>query len=84
MDNHLFIQISTLLVLTISLAFLVRFLKQPLLIAYIIAGVICGPSFLNLLHGETHLYHAFSSFGIALLLFIVGLERLYQLLFNTP
>lgn len=74
MDNHLFIQISILLFTTISLAFIIRFLKQPLLVAYIISGIICGPLFLNLLHGESHLYHAFSSFGIALLLFIVGLE----------
>ncbi len=74
MDNYLFIQISTLLVVTISLAFIVRFLKQPLLVAYIISGIICGPLFLNLLHGEASLYHAFSSFGIALLLFVVGLE----------
>ena len=74
MDNSLFIQISTLLVTTVSLAFIVRFFKQPLLVAYMISGIICGPLFLNLLHGESHLYHAFSSFGIALLLFIVGLE----------
>lgn len=74
MDNNLFIQISTLLVATVSIAFIIRFLKQPLLVSYMIAGIICGPLFLNLLHGEAHLYHAFSNFGVVLLLFIVGLE----------
>lgn len=74
MDNNLFIQVSTLLVATVSIAFIIRFLKQPLLVSYMIAGIICGPLFLNLLHGETDIYHAFSNFGVALLLFIVGLE----------
>jgi Kef-type K+ transport system membrane component KefB len=74
MGNNLFIQISALLTITVSVAFIIRFFKQPLLVSYMIAGVICGPLLFNLLNSERHLYEAFSNFGVVLLLFIVGLE----------
>ena len=74
MEQNLFLEISALLAITVSLAFFVRFLKQPLLVAYMLAGIICGPLFFNLLHGEQNLYEAFSNFGVVLLLFVVGLE----------
>lgn len=73
MDN-IFLQTSVLLGITVSIAFIIRFLKQPLLVAYIIAGIIDGPLFLNLLQGDTELFRAFSEFGIVLLLFVVGLS----------
>lgn len=74
MEHNLFLQISALLAVTVSLAFFVRFLKQPLLVSYMLAGIVCGPLFFNLLQSEPDLYQAFSSFGVVLLLFIVGLE----------
>ena len=74
MESNLFLQISILLTITVLLAFVIRFLKQPLLVSYMIAGVICGPLFFNFLNGEAGLYKTFSSFGVVLLLFIVGLE----------
>ena len=74
MEHNLFLQISTLLAVTVSIAFIIRYLKQPLLVAYMMAGIICGPLFFNLLSGQDNLYQAFSNFGVVLLLFIVGLE----------
>lgn len=74
MESNLFLQISALLAVTVSVAFVIRLFKQPLLVSYMIAGVICGPLFFNLLNSEKHLYEAFSNFGVVLLLFIVGLE----------
>jgi Kef-type K+ transport system membrane component KefB len=73
MDN-IFFQVSVLLGIIVSIAAVVRLLKQPLLVAYIIAGIIAGPLFLGLLHGDEALFHAFSEFGIVLLLFVVGLS----------
>jgi Kef-type K+ transport system membrane component KefB len=73
MDN-IFLQTSALLGITISIAFVIRFLRQPLLIAYIVAGMVAGPLFLNLIHGDTHLFDAFAEFGVVLLLFVVGLS----------
>jgi len=50
-----------------------RILKQPLIIGYILSGIIIGPFLFNLLpHTET--LEIFSQFGIAFLLFIVGLH----------
>lgn len=73
MDN-IFFQISLLLAVTVGVSFIVRFLRQPLIVAYIFAGVVCGPFILNLLRGDQHLYEAFAQFGVVLLLFIIGLN----------
>lgn len=78
MDNNIFIQVSTLLALTISIAFVLRLFKQPLIVAYIVAGIIGGPLFLNLLKGEEIFFQTFAHFGIVLLLFIVGLSLNFE------
>lgn len=70
----MFLQISIILAIAVLIAFIVRLLKQPLLIGYIIAGIIVGPIFLNILHIEHDLYDSFAQFGIVLLLFIIGLN----------
>ncbi|MBI5135396.1 cation:proton antiporter [Candidatus Uhrbacteria bacterium] len=74
MTENIFFQISILLGLTVSIALVMRLLRQPLVISYIIAGVIAGPMFFNLLHGDKKMYEAFAQFGVVLLLFIIGLE----------
>lgn len=73
MDN-IFLQISALLGITVSVAFVLRLLKQPLLISYLIAGIIAGPMFLNLLQEGGHTFDALAEFGVVLLLFVVGLS----------
>ncbi len=50
-----------------------RLFKQPMIIGYIISGILVGPFFLNLA-GDMATIQNFSNFGIALLLFIVGLN----------
>ncbi|MDD2680955.1 MAG: cation:proton antiporter [Patescibacteria group bacterium] len=74
MDSNLFLQLSALLAITVSVAFFVRLAKQPLLVAYIVAGIIGGPLLLNILPADEPMYHAFASFGVVLLLFIIGLD----------
>ena len=73
MDN-LFVQTSLLLTVAVAAAFVIRLLKQPLIVSYIFAGIICGPLILNILHGDHQIYEAFAQFGIVLLLFIIGLN----------
>jgi Kef-type K+ transport system membrane component KefB len=68
----LFIQIAIVVCVTIFLAFVARLLKQPLIISYILSGIIVGPYFFNLI-GSFELLEIFSQMGIALLLFVVGL-----------
>lgn len=73
MDN-IFLQVSVLMGITVSIAFVMRLLRQPLMVAYLIAGMVSGPLFLNILHGDTHMFEAFAEFGVVLLLFLVGLS----------
>jgi Kef-type K+ transport system membrane component KefB/voltage-gated potassium channel Kch len=54
-------------------AYVARLLRQPLLLAYIGAGLLIGPSGLRLVHSEVEIA-ALSELGLAFLMFIVGLE----------
>lgn len=68
----LFIEISLALMLAAIISFLVANLKQPLLIGYILSGVLLGPMFLDVMQSMETI-ELFSKLGIAILLFIVGL-----------
>ena len=71
--ENIFLQISILLLIVLGISFLMRILKQPLIIGYILSGIIIGPFLFDLLpHKET--LEIFSQFGIAFLLFIVGIS----------
>lgn len=74
MDGNIFLQVSALMGVTVSIAFFMRLMRQPLLIAYIIAGIVAGPLFLDLIHGEGGTFEALAEFGVILLLFLVGLS----------
>lgn len=73
MDN-IFVQISSLLAVTVAAAFIIRLLRQPLIVAYIFAGIVSGPFILNLFNSDHEMYDAFAQFGVILLLFIIGLN----------
>ncbi len=49
------------------------FCKQPLVLAYIIGGIIIGPYGLGLIN-DTEFIHGVSDMGIMLMLFLVGIE----------
>jgi Kef-type K+ transport system membrane component KefB/Trk K+ transport system NAD-binding subunit len=68
-----FIQISLLVIIVLCISFIMRLLKQPLIIGYIFSGIIAGPFFLNIL-ADNKTILSFSEIGIALLLFMVGLH----------
>lgn len=73
MIEGIFAQLSIVIVIAAVVAFVMRSLKQPLIVAYILTGILVGPSALHLLNGN-EAFEAFSEIGIALLLFIIGLE----------
>lgn len=52
---------------------LMKYLKQPYVIAYILAGVLIGTSGLNLINDQAAL-SSIGSIGVMLLLFFVGME----------
>lgn len=68
-----FIELSFIIILAIFFAGLMKLLRQPLIIGYIITGIIAGPYALNILHSTSEL-QLFSNIGIAILLFIVGIN----------
>ena len=74
MIDNIFLQISALMAITVTIALVMRLLRQPLVVAYIVAGMVGGPLFLNVLHGGEEFFETFAKFGIVLLLFIVGLS----------
>ncbi|MDP3966185.1 MAG: cation:proton antiporter [archaeon] len=68
-----FVQLAVILLVAVLVAAVMRILKQPLIIGYILTGIIAGPYFLDLLSESTTL-GTFSHIGVALLLFTVGLH----------
>jgi Kef-type K+ transport system membrane component KefB/voltage-gated potassium channel Kch len=72
MIDPIFIQLAIVLSLAFVLSFISRALKQPLILGYIIAGVILSPFIIQL--GTTNVLQTLSEFGVAFLLFIVGLH----------
>lgn len=73
MENSIFLNISILLSIAIVLAFIVRLLRQPMIISYILTGIVCGPLFLNLINSQQAFFDTFARIGVILLLFLVGL-----------
>ena len=65
--------IALILILAAVLAFIARILRQPLIPAYVVAGLLIGPVVFGLIK-NTELIYAFSEIGIAFLLFTAGLE----------
>ncbi len=64
---------AVILILSAMFAFVARMLKQPLIPAYVLTGLILGPLVLGVVK-NMDLINAFSEIGIAFLLFGAGLE----------
>jgi Kef-type K+ transport system membrane component KefB/Trk K+ transport system NAD-binding subunit len=71
--EEIFLQISIVLLIVFGISVFMRLLKQPLIIGYIISGIVIGPLVFNLLPNRETL-EVFSQFGISFLLFIVGIN----------
>lgn len=70
--TEVFIQLGVMIVLATAGAFVARMLRQPMIPAYILVGILLGPVWA--LVTNTELIKTMSLIGIAFLLFIVGLE----------
>ena len=66
-------EIGIILIISAVFAFIAKMLKQPLIPAYVLTGLLIGPLALGLLK-NMDLISAFSEIGIAFLLFVAGLE----------
>ena len=72
MHQDVFAELSLVIAITAAVSIFMRLIKQPLILGYIIAGLLVGPSLLNVIH-SVETFQVFSNIGIALLLFIIGL-----------
>lgn len=66
-------EIGLMIVSATIMAHFARVVKQPLIIGYILAGIVIGPAGLRLITND-QVIRSFSELGIAFLLFIVGVE----------
>ncbi len=71
--NNLFTEIGLLIIVATLIAIITHFLRQPAILAYVLTGILLGPLGLKIVQ-QTEAITQLSSFGIALLLFLVGLE----------
>jgi len=68
-----FYEIAALLVLAASVGLVGVLLRQPLIVSFIVVGILAGPSALNLVQSEEHI-NLLAELGISILLFLVGLK----------
>lgn len=73
MYSQIFNEFAMLLVLSVVVGMITSRLRQPLLLSYLLVGVIAGPSMLGWISSSNEL-EILASFGVTLLLFIVGLK----------
>ncbi|MFH1608874.1 MAG: cation:proton antiporter [Patescibacteria group bacterium] len=70
----IFVEIGIIILIATGISIIMRLLKQPLIVGYILTGIVVGPYFLNLIESTGDYLDLFAKFGIAILLFIVGLS----------
>ncbi len=71
--ESIFIQLSVIILIAVGISFIVRIFKQPLILGYIITGILVSKYFLNLV-GSIQNVETFAKMGVAVLLFMVGLN----------
>jgi len=72
LEESVFYQLSAVIVIAAVVSLVLRIFRQPLIIGYILTGIIVGPSALNIIKNH-EAFTSFSEIGIVLLLFIIGL-----------
>ena len=72
MDQHFFGELSIVIAIGAAVSLVMRLIHQPLIIGYILTGLIVGPSLLNVAK-STETLEVFAEIGVALLLFIIAL-----------
>ena len=68
-----FFELAIIIGIATVVGLLIKALKQPLIIGYIVTGLIAGPYLLDLI-SSVETIQIFSTLGVALLLFVVGLH----------
>ncbi len=75
----MFTELSIILFLTVLISAVMHFLKQPLIIGYILSGIIAGPVVFNIVQ-SADTFSTFAQMGITFLLFMVGLNLNFRVI----
>src|SRR5688572_8859654 len=73
MEHHVVLDLAICIIAAWILGVIAQALRQPLLLAYLVAGVIIGPVGLQLVSARESVL-TISELGLILLLFLIGLE----------
>ncbi len=69
----LFNEVAALLVLAATVGFVGSLLRQPLIVSFILVGILAGPAFLGIARSNDQI-EVLAQLGIAVLLFLVGVK----------
>lgn len=72
-DISLFLYIGAIIIASTLMLYITKTLKQPSILAYVIAGVLLGPMGLRIITGQSQIM-TLGEMGVAFLLFGIGLE----------
>ncbi len=73
-ETRFFIDLGLLLLAALAGGALAQFLKQPLIVGYILGGIIIGPFTPGPTISDPHIFRLFAEIGVVLLLFSIGIE----------
>jgi len=71
--DPIFVKLSMILAVALIVSTLIKLMRQPLIIGYIITGIIVSPYFFDFI-SDVNSIETFSHMGVAVLLFMVGLN----------
>jgi Kef-type K+ transport system membrane component KefB len=77
-----FVSVALILGLAVAAGMIAKLLKQPIIVSYIIVGILAGPTAFNLVANAEEII-LFAKFGIAILLFLVGLKLDFHMIRST-
>ena len=72
MALDVFIEVSLVIFIAFLISLVMRMLKQPLIIGYILTGILVSPYFLNIVRSEESI-STLGHYGVTILLFMVGI-----------
>src|SRR5262249_25665787 len=73
-DPLFFRDLSYVLVATVAGGFVARLLRQPLVVGFVLAGMLIGPFTPGPQVSELHTFELFAEIGVVLLMFSIGIE----------
>ena len=77
-----FVSVALILALAVAGGMIAKLFRQPIIVSYIIVGILAGPTAFNLVQNAEEII-LFAKFGIAILLFLVGLKLDFHMIRST-